>query len=579
MAITNQLKVTFNNELIDKIYDFFVVTTSEKYIPGGAYIIDKPIEKLKAESVVFDNGRSLFIMFKKGVISTISLVEMLEDEKITIKKITSSEIKDYYLFRLFLYSLNNFECDNLKFNNVTGKLIIVDPAWIKNNRKGFKALSINVDSEMHIIAEAVGFTNFTLFKGNKKIKDYPKYTFADKNNALRRTLHPEQEQEAFVRKSVNGKKVEIPFFTFASNDIKENKVYFIYKVLDIVKNRYKDLLFVEFKKVNILESIGAYRDSDFIDKAFKDFETRETNLINAVLESEFADEFEDLVATFKKRIQSNVVISHRVEKLKNNIIYIHNKDYYESNKYDDPYASFNRAMVIQCLTVEDSVDKIIKDNESIFNTIIKESVIKHDIVCKHTFSLDDWSEFGFKKSWIFGKEKDGKHYFIIVHPDGIFEFRTKLDDFSSFNDCVLDYCSELLNNYEGKEKVIIADDLGNINIISRTNKTILPSQELFNMSTISRNKESREKYLSGVIDVNLFDFGDGNLFYNSGIKGSGMNTAIPKAPLLYKTEVIVGKNIIFDILKTMSVSFVKYKAFTVLPYPIKYLNEYILMNT
>lgn len=32
-----------------------------------------------------------------------------------------------------------------------------------------------------------------------------------------------------------------------------------------------------------------------------------------------------------------------------------------------------------------------------------------------------------------------------------------------------------------------------------------------------------------------------------------------------------------EILSTLSATFVKYKSFTVLPYPIKYLNEYILM--
>ena len=32
-----------------------------------------------------------------------------------------------------------------------------------------------------------------------------------------------------------------------------------------------------------------------------------------------------------------------------------------------------------------------------------------------------------------------------------------------------------------------------------------------------------------------------------------------------------------NILSTLSATFVKYKSFTVLPYPVKYLNEYILM--
>ena len=45
----------------------------------------------------------------------------------------------------------------------------------------------------------------------------------------------------------------------------------------------------------------------------------------------------------------------------------------------------------------------------------------------------------------------------------------------------------------------------------------------------------------------------------------------------YNINVIKGQNFIEDILETMAVSFVKYKSFTVMPYPTKYLNEYILI--
>ena len=57
-----------------------------------------------------------------------------------------------------------------------------------------------------------------------------------------------------------------------------------------------------------------------------------------------------------------------------------------------------------------------------------------------------------------------------------------------------------------------------------------------------------------------------------------MNTKIIRAPHLYKIDVIAGQNIMGEILATLSVTFVKYKSFTVLPYPIKYLNEYIAMT-
>ena len=57
-----------------------------------------------------------------------------------------------------------------------------------------------------------------------------------------------------------------------------------------------------------------------------------------------------------------------------------------------------------------------------------------------------------------------------------------------------------------------------------------------------------------------------------------MKPSLPKANILYHVTVIKGKNIIKEILRLMSVIFVKYNSFTVLPYPIKYLREYMLID-
>ncbi len=102
----------------------------------------------------------------------------------------------------------------------------------------------------------------------------------------------------------------------------------------------------------------------------------------------------------------------------------------------------------------------------------------------------------------------------------------------------------------------------------------MPAKEIFEQEILSRSKEARDKFLSGVVDINLYEDSSS---YSVGIKGSGMNTKIIRAPHLYKTEVVKGKNIMENILSTLNATFVKYKSFTVLPYPVKYLNEYIPM--
>lgn len=574
MAIINHLKVDFNYDEIDANYDLFFISTTDKYIPNGAYIIDKPIEVLKAESVVFDNGRSLFIMLKKDVISKLHLIEVLEDEKITVKKVSSKELKDFILVKLFLYGINNFTSETLQFNNITGKLFIVNPNWVSKNKKSFKALNINVDNELNISAEATSFNSLSLFKNKKKINEYPKYVFANKNNSLKRVLHYDNEDNVYIRKSIGGNKAEIEFLNLNPSKIGRTKVFYIYKVLDILNEKYHNCLKLQLDNISAYKVVNTIRDKEFMKKAYDDFNSRDTNFVSYVKEAEYFNEFEKIISNFSRNLLSTCKKTNEIKTGDNNIVYIHDEDYYLDGGYDDPYKYINRKDVVQCVTVEDSSDKIIDDISATFETVIKESVIKNDIINKKKFSLDDWGKFGFENDWIFGKEKDFNHYFMIIKPNGEFTFKFKINDFMSFGNDILDRCSDYLTDNTGKEKVIIADDKGNVNIICRTAKFTLPAKDILTMKEISRGKESREKYLSGVVDINYYDL-RGNLYYNVGLIGAGMNTNLPKASRLYKCEVITGENIIPSILEMMSVLFVKFKSFTVLPYPVKYLNEYI----
>lgn len=573
MAICNQLKVDFQYMQIDSEFDFYLISTTEKYIPFGAKCLD--FEGGKIESLAFENGKSLYIMLRKKRLSKVELVKQLDNEKLFIKQISASGIPNYILFRLFLYSLNNFSSENLSFNNLTGKFYIYKPEWMKKNRSSFTAISINVDLEMNILTEAATFAKYSLFKKNKKLTEYPKYVFSNKNCSLRRVFDVSSD-EVYIKKGIYNKKTEIPFFIMNKEGLTNSKVYYLYYTLDLLKRKFKGMMGFSFNAISVSMSIGIERDKRFMEYALQEMGNLEVNFVNLVEGSEFEEEFEDLTCKIYESIRtSNIKISKGIEKVKANILLIHNKEYYEQLEHPDPYKTFDRSIVVQCVTVEDSAEKIIDDNDAIINTIIKEVVIKNDILCKKRISLDNWSDYGFSCDWIFGKEKDGKHYFIVIHPDGSFELYNKVDDFSLFDVEILNKCSDYLTDNKGKEKTIIASANGDINVITRTNRYPLPSKEIFEQEVLSRSKEFREKFLSGVVDINLYENG---AYYSVGIKGSGMNTKIIRAPHLYKVEVVSGKNIMENILSMLSATFVKYKSFTVLPYPIKYLNEYILMT-
>ena len=100
MAICNKLNASFNHQEIDNKFDFYLINTIEKYIPFGAKCLD--FESGKVESLAFENGKSLYIMLKKEILSKMDLVKQLDNEKLYVKRISSSEIPNYILFRLFL---------------------------------------------------------------------------------------------------------------------------------------------------------------------------------------------------------------------------------------------------------------------------------------------------------------------------------------------------------------------------------------------------------------------------------------------------------------------------------------------
>lgn len=576
MAITNKLIVEYNYGLVDGDFDFYEITTTEKYIPRGAYILDKPNCEFKAESVVFDDHKTLYVMFRKSTVSRMRLVKMIDDDKLMVNTIQASRLKTYILFRLFLFALNNYENQELSFNNITGKLYICRPDWMAKNKKTFTSLGVNVDNEMNIIAEAVTFSLLSNFKNAKKFKDYPKYIFSNKNCALKRVTSDDYGQEVYIKRASFNKKAVIPYFEFAPKSLKNNKVYHIYDILAIMSQKYGQYFSFKFDEIEITKSIGHFRDEHFMDKALSQFKDYKLNFVNFVKGAEFLTDFGDMVNRIVEGRNNNYHISPHIFADECNIVLIHNEDYYLDNDYVDPYKSFDRKSIIQCVSIEDSAYKIIEEKTAIIDTIIKEVVIKHDIINTNRISLDDWESFNFATDWIFGRACDNKVYFLIVHPDGKFDFLTKQNNFDSFNSDILDDCANILFD-DNQEKYVVSNGK-DIILITKTNRYILPSSELFTLETISRSKQSREKYLSGVVDINLFKLKDNQSFYNVGIKGSGMNTSIPHAPLLYKVKIIAGRNIIEDILGLMSATFVKYKSFTVIPYPFKYLNEFILMN-
>lgn len=90
-----------------------------------------------------------------------------------------------------------------------------------------------------------------------------------------------------------------------------------------------------------------------------------------------------------------------------------------------------------------------------------------------------------------------------------------------------------------------------------------------------RNKEKREKYFSGVIDINYFQKNDTTAHFCVGKIGEGMKEKLERASVIREVQAEDDSKLIFEeLLPLMGVDFVKLGMLTVIPFPFKYLREY-----
>ena len=577
-TITSHLLAEFDRTKIDQDFDFFFLTTNDKHIARGAYALDKPNISLKALAVAFDGGRSAFLMFRKNaVVSKGSLLEAIGDEKLSINPVFAGDIKDYILLRLFLFSLSNFSSEELSYNNLTGRLYVFIPNWIAKNKKSLKALEFDVDKDMNLQAGATTFTAISLFSNKKVVAGSAKYTFSFSNHSLKRVLSTDETDDLFIHKTLGDGKTELPFLTMGKDNLKRNKAYCIFRTLDLLKERYSGYLHVDFETIDRTDQITMPRETRIDELCAAYLRFQKINCVNFDLDPADEDYFKALVVALQDHISpAAVTVSAGVDPSALNVLFMHDEAFYEANGYVDPHKNLDPHNVTQCVTKEDVGKYLLEKKDAIIITIMKELLIKSDILRNKTISLDRWEDFHHAKDWIFGIEKNGIQYFMSIHPDGSFMFESKREDFEPFENLSLYPLSEVLDQSEDKTKSLISDGENNVLLISKTGKFLLPDPRIFTADSI-RSLAGRETYLSGLTDINFYETSEGS-FYSVGPIGAGMQGKMENGVLLYQTQVAQGQDITKQLLQTMSVTFVKYHEFTVLPYPLKYLREYAEME-
>ena len=126
------------------------------------------------------------------------------------------------------------------------------------------------------------------------------------------------------------------------------------------------------------------------------------------------------------------------------------------------------------------------------------------------------------------------------------------------------------------------NDKNEINIIQDTSLFMMPECSLISQDLktgkISRSKDSLIKYFMGCLDIYYKNTED-CILYSSGQIGSGMNTTIVKAAHVRKIVPYKEAALFFqNYLETMNVTFIRNGQLTVMPFPFKYLREFVKLE-
>lgn len=650
----NKLNIQFNIENILEDFSIVKFSTSDKYIKYGSLILDEINLKLKAKSIVHEKGKSFYALFDKAAIKTKKLVKELEKiengDTLTftiLNKVGLNETPQHTLTQLLFNSVATPNHKSLTFNNLTGKLYLFDANHFKrsNSREKeqiFKIVGIElyVSPDCSLELNVKTFSSTLLKKKmhfSNKNKKYPEYTFVHSTNTLKRVLHSENipSENKFILKQTlkNGKleKSSVPFLNFDNlNEFEKTKIGILNKALDKIKEKLSDYIEINFVNVPIEQTIR-YK------KTFDISKTQETlHLVDKIND----EDSKDFINTLKDELIEgfpNSIIKFSEKEKKNglNINLIHNKAYYQKYDLEDLYKSTNYN---QHITIED-----FKSSKASLNAVVKELIIKSDIG-KEIISIVDWSSYEYNNNWIFGLKKNDEFYFITIDPKG----KLDCEKFESnlFNQNEYDELCDIFNQ-DKKIEFIVKDDVGNINIIKRTNNFPIPEfektykvlanesekiiltkneaidfiKEVFDdlekqkdfidkiqslevwskKSLLSsfENRNNRKKFALKVasetgevlksylrndikhdlfdsqLDIHRFQYENKN-FYYVGVKGKGIKYEMPRASIIREISTHNNSSFIFDkLLPLMNVDFVKNGDLTVLPFPIKYLNEYI----
>ncbi len=702
---TNQLLIEFDLNQINQDFTFVRFSSDETRVWNAIYL-DNLTEEKSIESLVYENGKVFYVMLKIGreKASVFCHTSRSQHENLTCEIVEPFQIEKHLLLQLLINSLANAKTERFRFNNLTGKFYFINPLWFKTTPKGegsvvwqIPSLKFTVNKELVLEDEVSTFTSLSqkglmdFSKTKTRLRDLPTYVIHHSTQSLRRVLPGESypEEEFFVKRQIRNTRSKKPssMLDFSSwEKFMESKGGAWFSLLSSINEHlsvYVDLKFVQWAKPQRL--VFNKEAKELKNERIKEFYSPRKLVIVDELKTIDSEIFVRRIKAFLKEIYEIKVATTQIPKPGQVCLrLIHNRENQineDHDQYDEAGKLFRKKIPVHHITLEDFIDKLqlplkSEENEenskkndklrsgniSVLNNVLKEIVIKDDII-QSRLSIDNWQQRKHQNDWLFGWKNPGEDQigFMKIRPKGEIEFEI-LDLSDLFSASVFDAYKPYFDKEFGGSGFIteglVQTETGHINLIGKSRiktlpefskigkllskeheyfeipktvlikflqqfqqnnenknekllaKDILEKIEALNIDLINRkdllnlkfSKDQKAKkmlntilwerkqiilknYLRGEdVKYDLFSSNldivhtieEDRLHYFVGEKSKGIKDNFGKYANVRSIIPVDGAPIFFeDIIDTCNVDFVKHEGLTVLPFPFKYIREYL----
>lgn len=609
---------------IDKRYDFYLIENQGEGFKANARIFDDSLATENVLAVQYTIGKSFILMMKKNRLNDSTVTEIIKNarnEKIDLTKKKLSvpfEKFQHSLIQILFNALAKSPSSN-DVSNLGGKLYY----FSEKSKKQIFCVEVRLSDGFVLHLDGRTFTESTKSKGEKEYVLQP-------NNTLRLRSKSDAGKCFYTLSQYKDTRHQISFLDASSiSKFESSKIGILSRLLEKFHKEYGTFVQLRIveecdwekldvkaassqkkehlrrmkqmlcgKKINIVDKIMKEGSSDFCRKLKESIERIFTK--------------EDYFLKNDKELNFSVNFCEKEEKDSLNLRVIHYKPYYETTGEIDPYERFIDKPV-QHVTYED-FPKYKRDDkkgavkkgdleESACIVVLNELLVKYDLIAnaKKSISLINWKSYNYKNEWKFChcKEKAAdpekkireRHYYLMtIKPNGLFEINevtSEQEDYRFYDEifALNNMKAERHNKWDEKYIGLIINSNREIDIIQETPYFMLPSiddvDSAIKDGLIDRKKETLEKLFSACLDIYYKkNVDDSCEYYSVGQIGSGIQQPkVERSAHVRKVIPFQESKLFFrDVLDTMNVTFVRNGQLTVMPFPFKYLREWIEMN-